>query len=373
MSSSEIVPKVAKAIAGEAKVRFDLTPADVEPWVKLVEQHGVTELLASNHARLEFPRETDHPIRTELRKRSRNAAVREVLQQSELMELLGAIGEARIDVLLLKGAALAHTLYPSPHLRPRGDTDLLVGPEDLDALHEVLVASGYEPLPTDGVPDVQMRERPYLKKGPAGMRHTIDLHWALANRADLRDRFVFGGLWGRSIPVPRLGASARALSRSDALIHAAIHRSAHHDESDRLIWLYDIHLLLGAMSREERAECFARARAKEVSAAVKSGVEKTAKLFGTKIGGDELGMLESVATDVTARYVRIGRRGFGDLLHELRTQPAGDRVAFLRGVAFPSPRYMMDKFRTRHAVLVPWLYFRRGIEGGVKMLRRKRG
>ena len=368
-----MVREVAKAIAGTAKVRFDLAAADVEPWLELVERHGVTELVASSHARLEFPPETDHAIRAELRKRSRNAAVREVLQQSELMELLGAIGEARIDVLLLKGAALAHTLYPSPHLRPRGDTDLLVDSGDLDALHDVLLAAGYEALRTDGVPAAQIRERPYLKKGPAGMRHTIDLHWALANRADLRDRFVFGGLWGRSIPVPRLGASARALSRSDALIHAAIHRSAHHDESDRLIWLYDIHLLMNAMTREERAECFARARAKEVSAAVRSGVTKGAKFFGTKVGEDELEMLEPVATDVTTHYVRVGRRGFADLVHELRTQPAADRGAFLRGVAFPTPRYMMDKFGTKHAVLVPWLYVRRGIEGGVKMLRRKRG
>jgi len=43
----------------------------------------------------------------------------------ELREVLAALAGAGLPVLLLKGAALAYTLYPEPHLRDRSDTDLL--------------------------------------------------------------------------------------------------------------------------------------------------------------------------------------------------------------------------------------------------------
>src|SRR5262245_31969715 len=43
-----------------------------------------------------------------------------------LTEILGALGRRSIPSAVLKGAALAWIIYPSPHLRPMTDIDLLV-------------------------------------------------------------------------------------------------------------------------------------------------------------------------------------------------------------------------------------------------------
>lgn len=45
-----------------------------------------------------------------------------------LAEVLEAFRRASIDTIVLKGAALAWTIYPSPSLRPMSDVDLLVPP-----------------------------------------------------------------------------------------------------------------------------------------------------------------------------------------------------------------------------------------------------
>src|SRR5215831_10265345 len=54
----------------------------------------------------------------------RDAAAIDALRTRELRVVLAALADARVDAVVLKGAALAHTHYPRPELRPRVDTDL---------------------------------------------------------------------------------------------------------------------------------------------------------------------------------------------------------------------------------------------------------
>ena len=55
--------------------------------------------------------------------------------------------------------------------------------------------------------------------------------------------------------LPCLASAPHALapSHGDALLLACMHRVAHHHDNERLIWLYDIHLLRERMSRDEHA------------------------------------------------------------------------------------------------------------------------
>lgn len=61
-----------------------------------------------------------------------------VLLRRRLVEALGVLEEAGIDVLLLKGAALAHHRYPHFTERPMGDLDLLVAPGEAERAWSLL-------------------------------------------------------------------------------------------------------------------------------------------------------------------------------------------------------------------------------------------
>lgn len=64
-------------------------------------------------------------------------------------ECLAEIGRAGIEVVAIKGYALAHTLYDPPEVRAVGDIDILVRASDRDRLLAHLLDRGYvfEPLP----------------------------------------------------------------------------------------------------------------------------------------------------------------------------------------------------------------------------------
>jgi hypothetical protein len=71
------------------------------------------------------------------------ASALDLLGERELRKVLISLVEYGVRPLLLKGASLAYTVYPSPALRPRGDTDLLVREGDLPRVAQILRKLGY--------------------------------------------------------------------------------------------------------------------------------------------------------------------------------------------------------------------------------------
>lgn len=63
--------------------------------------------------------------------------------EGRLRRLEKALGERQIDMLLLKGAGLAHTLYASPLDRPMGDLDVMIPRERAAEATEVALSSGW--------------------------------------------------------------------------------------------------------------------------------------------------------------------------------------------------------------------------------------
>src|SRR4051812_21311225 len=73
----------------------------------------------------------------------RLAVARELAAARDMSRLFEAASAAALDVLLLKGTALAYTHYPQPHLRPRNDIDLFVRHTDIGRAETVLSSLGF--------------------------------------------------------------------------------------------------------------------------------------------------------------------------------------------------------------------------------------
>ncbi|MFI5208200.1 MAG: nucleotidyltransferase family protein, partial [Gemmatimonadales bacterium] len=67
----------------------------------------------------------------------------ELLRGREITRVLGALQARGIESILLKGTALAYSVYVAPALRPREDTDLLIRAGDAEAVRRVMKNLGY--------------------------------------------------------------------------------------------------------------------------------------------------------------------------------------------------------------------------------------
>ena len=85
-----------------------------------------------------------------LKAQSREAFVAASEDERVVTELLSRLDDRGVPALLMKGAALSVSHYPDMGLRPRGDTDLLVFPEDMAVVAEELGTLGYSPLESPG-------------------------------------------------------------------------------------------------------------------------------------------------------------------------------------------------------------------------------
>lgn len=178
-----------------------------------------------------------------------------VLEQ-RLLHVVAWLDDAGIDVVVLKGSALAHLDYADPSLRTFGDVDLLVRPSQLDDTIALLQDRGYA------------RQTPQLRPGfdrrfvksvtmiaPDGIE--IDVHRTLVDgivghRIDLdalfRTTHAFD-IAGRTIP---------ALGREERLLHACCHAALAVDP--RLMSVRDVaQLLIDPSTDHDRVAALAAA------------------------------------------------------------------------------------------------------------------
>jgi hypothetical protein len=128
-----------------------------------------------------------------------------------------ALRAAGIEVVLLKGAALAATIYPHLGVRPFSDVDLLVRPADFARAGAALTTLGWTSSSVPGPANAIDHARSY--SGPA--RGFIDLHRYLL--LDTPWPQVDDGLWQRTVPVNAHGMNATVLGPADQVLHLAVH------------------------------------------------------------------------------------------------------------------------------------------------------
>lgn len=93
-------------------------------------------------------------------------------------EVVGALRDAGIPSLLIKGAVLARRLYDDGTSRPYADSDLLVDPRQVGTAEQLLRARGFESIDDeDPVPPEWVRHERSLMRPRE--RILVELHWRL--------------------------------------------------------------------------------------------------------------------------------------------------------------------------------------------------
>jgi hypothetical protein len=198
-------------------------------------------------------------IKQELRSRSMHHLVANRVRARVLCDILSAYEVARIPVLVLKGAALSHIIYPDISLRPMSDLDLLVPASEAHRAQQVLADLGFDvPPPSNSMPHHRhlAEVTKYVEDTPV----TVEIHHklssdyfdsafsyirtALLGRQVKRDQSqtVLDGLTGPPYPFTVGSLAAQTLGHEDALGYLCRHLVSHVNAWDfgRLIWMADI-------------------------------------------------------------------------------------------------------------------------------------
>src|SRR4051812_44612824 len=296
----------------------------------------------------------------------------QTLRDRELRRVLEALGGAGISCLLIKGAALAHTLYRHPHLRHRSDADLLVKATDSGRVAALLEQNGYRRAPeiSGAYATSQMHfDRP---ESP-DHRYALDIHWRIVNTHAFAEAMTFETLAASRVPVHGLGPSAWTLSTPHALALACIHRVAHHQDADDLQWLWDVHLLVPALRDQERRAFPELAKQSGARAVIAHTLRGADARFGTPGAAALAGQVAPAGDEAVERSARFlsGRLSLAGVLRsDLASLGWRGRASLLREHLFPPAAYMRSAYAAWPAALLPAAYLHRIVCGAPKWLRR---
>ncbi len=332
-----------------------LPPAEV---IQAAREDGVVLLLADRVQLTQFAGE------------QRRATVIEAVRARELRSVLATLHDAGVRPVLVKGAALAYTHYPRPELRPRSDTDVMIASDSRKVTSAALVEAGYcRPPEIEG--EVAVGQFHFVKTDEYGCEHALDVHWRVSNVRAFAEALTYEELTRDAVAVPPLGPCAFGASPVHALLLACMHRVAHHEDSPNLLWLYDVHLLVGRLTPNERSAFAALASERRMRAVCARTLLLADQAFG---GIDErwrrsLDILDGVH-EPSAAFIGGRLRPIDILKSDLASTESRSRLRLLREHLFPSPSYMRHRFPHWPAALLPFAYARRIFAGTPRWLRR---
>jgi hypothetical protein len=310
-------------------------------------------------------------LRAALEPRVRAAATRDLFVRRDLQTVLSALAVAGVPALVIKGTALAYTVYSEPWLRPRTDTDLLVRFEDVPSASRVLEACRYVRSDALSTGELVSHQVAFERTDPHGVHHIIDLHWKIVNPQVLADVLTFDELWRAARPASALGADARVPSPIDAVALGCVHRLAHHRGHDRLIWLYDLKLLAATMTPEQWGSLRDLACGHGIAGFCLDGLRSAQERLGSRLPVEIHDALAAAAPKEPSRAWVEGPVTKRDLLlSDLRVlERWGDRVRLMREHAFPPPAFIRQRYHTTTRWGLPALYLHRLVTGASKWIR----
>jgi hypothetical protein len=353
---------MSAVLAGDRTAVGELLAQDPDEVCRAARGHGLAGLIAEQLLDAET---AGNAVAVRLRLESRAGAAADVVRERELIRLVDDFDRHGIHALLFKGAHLAYSVYDRPDLRPRLDTDLLIDPADRERAHARLLSLGYE-SPAQVTGAFVAHQAFYVKRqGPAEM-HAVDLHWRISN-PELFSRYVtLDELRSEERPLPRLSSAARGPAPVHALLIACVHRVAHHFDSERAVWLYDLHAIAGGLTDVEWKQFVALATGRQVAGICRTGLSRSIQLFGTSCPAWVLSNLESAAAagEPTAAYLAQDRRLVENFVADLKALDGWHaRVRLMREHLFPPAEYMRRVYApSSHAPLVV-LYAWRAVRG----------
>ena len=268
----------------------------------------------------------------------------------ELKKVLSLLAERAVEVIVLKGAALANNLYPNLGLRPIRDVDFLIRREELTQVIEIMCHLGYQrhrPPARDGIVNFQ-EEVAYVKYGEFPI--VMDAHLTLVGQYPYSVKIEAEGLWSRAKRVNLAGIDTLTLCPEDSLLHLCLHQFQH-CQTFWLIPACDIaKLIRHYQDRLDWRVFLNRVFEFELCLPVKYSLRKTFEVFHFPIPGfvfNELNLYKPSRFENMFFALLSSSNGHvgPGILSKLLTIPGiSQKIRYLFSIIFPSRKWLMSYY-----------------------------
>lgn len=301
----------------------------------------------------------------------------------QLTRVLQDLREAQCPVLLLKGAALAETVYGDAALRPMVDLDLLVPASRVPLAETILGQLGYRAQIPDPWPGYSQRYRNSMAYVYAPVHESgypipwmVGLHWRLLD-VPYHWRIQAEEWFARGQPARVAAVDALVPTREDHLVYLCGHLAVHHRYDPALLRYYDmaglIHLQGEGLDWDTVLQ---RTVDWRLVIPLQRSLARLEKLWPGTVPTEAVqavGQLQPTwAERAVHRWVTDRpRNAASDTLLSLATLPGvGRRARFLLEAILPSPDYMRQRYCPRRPWLWPLAYLLRAGTAVSYLIRR---
>ncbi len=336
----------------------------VVEFIEFTRHHGVTALVAYCLRDVDESSESVRALKQQFHDIALHEAAIELFRTNQLQSVLSACREQGLQPLVIKGAALAQTLYPSPELRARCDADIFIDMGDIDHLKAVMQAQGYTILGNTYKSHQFICSRHAVKS----LSMTFDVHWRISNSPLFARSLNYQAALDQSIEIDADGN--RGLSPVHALLLACMHRAGNvNHDPDRLIWLYDLHLLVSGMGPDEQSAFARLALDTGVQDVCLEGIARSREYFNTELSQEAMTLLSDTAYSVTGN-ASLKNSYLGLVLDDLKNLKSWRaRYGLMHELLLPSAGELLRKYDKESLLWVPWLYGRYLFNGLLQRLR----
>ncbi len=336
---------------------------DLSELLAVANEEGVVALI---HERMQTP-ELAAKVPPELQvlfaDRARLKAAQSMMREAEARRILKRLEQEGLQVLLLKGSALAYSVYAAPYHRECSDIDcLFASRQAAKQASDAICESGYIQPGIAG--DLATFEMTCYRTRDSAAYLELDLHWGIGGSPIYADHFTFDELYEASMALPSLAPAARGLGLAHAYMHASMHRALNLwlGTGDHLKWIHDLHLLGERFTEGDWANLVSMCLEKKLCGTCLDGLRSAADTFHTPIPEGVRERLSQGSQKEPIDMQRMRHWPYIQMLN-LRALPGlGLKARWFRQRLFPSGGFLHHYYGQDQGRLVAFSrYLRKGL------------
>ena len=360
--------RIARLLVNPSTTDIGAKDTGDEQWFVLAVEHGVASLLSESL--LHHPTHKASPIAKLAQDYDLHHSRRIALLDYQYQQVLQALHQNHIRFVVLKGYALAFSVYSRPSLRSRSDIDILIDPSQQGELRKIMTDMGFA-NPRGWQPKEILNQFSMRKTLSAGLNIDFDIHLKINNDVNLKGLLQLDELLTNATRLKQ--SNVPVINIPNGIIHAAIHLLHHRNVGDmvKLIWLYDLQLLCEKINQTQQQQLVEAVEQKRLKKPICFALSLADEMFDNAALKSVMASLADCGSDEKFNYLLEVDSQTTQLKRALAERKTWrEKWHFCQEILFPPAAEITVKYGKKSSLWLPFYYVKRAWQGTKKRLRK---